>query len=154
MEVGCGDGRDAVEISQRVAWYEGFDPSEGLLEIARRRLPVASFVKADALSYRYPENVDIVFAFASLLHVDRDDLQKVFSMVGRSLRAGGIFFISLKESPAYKAEVKKDEYGERMFYYYNPVLVEGLSGTLFTTVYQDHRQIGKTAWCTVALQKS
>lgn len=41
VEVGCGDGRDAVDIVPRVAWYQGFDPSKGLLALAHKRLPDA-----------------------------------------------------------------------------------------------------------------
>ena len=39
VEIGCGDGRDAIEIVKRSGWYEGFDPSEGLLDIARNTYP-------------------------------------------------------------------------------------------------------------------
>ncbi len=86
IEIGCGDGRDATEIIKRVGWYEGFDPSEGLLQIARARLPDTSFVKADAISYEYPENLDVIYAFASLLHLSKEDLPKVFDKASESLR--------------------------------------------------------------------
>jgi SAM-dependent methyltransferase len=125
VEIGCGDGRDALEISKKTSWYEGFDPSIKLLEIAKIKVPSGSFIKADAVNYRYPKNIDIIFAFASLLHVNRDELITVMKKVYSSLRDGGIFYISLKERAVYTEEVKKDEYGERMFYYYNPSIING-----------------------------
>ena len=85
VEIGCGDGRDAVEIFKRVSWYEGVDPSAGLIKMAKDRLPNATFVKADALTYNYPKDVDVVFAFASLLHVSKDNLKKVIQKVANSL---------------------------------------------------------------------
>ena len=91
VEIGCGDGRDATEIIKRVEWYEGFDPSEGLLKIARQKLPQASFVRADALIYNYPSNLDVIYAFASLLHVNKGDLKTVFEKAAKALRKGGIF---------------------------------------------------------------
>jgi len=154
VEIGCGDGRDAIEIVKRVGWYEGFDPSKGLLEIAKKNLPITSFVVADALTYDYPQNVDVIFAFASLLHVNKTDMPRVFEKAAKSLRSGGIFYISLKERGAYTEEVKKDEYGERMFYYYNTELIKELAGDLFTAVHEDHQKIGNTDWFTIALKRN
>lgn len=153
VELGCGDGRDAVEIIDRTAWYEGFDPSEGLLELARNRLPDTSFVKADALSYEYPDNLDVVFAFASLLHVNRTDLGSVLEKIAKSLRPKGILYATFKERPDYQEELQEDEFGKRMFYYYNPATVKKLAGDAFTTVYEKHRTIGHTDWFAIALQK-
>jgi SAM-dependent methyltransferase len=154
IDIGCGDGRDAAEIIKRTAWYEGFDPSEGLLKLARRKLPQTSFVRADALSYNYPSNLDVVYAFASLLHVNQADLKKVFEKVSKALRKGGIFYISLKERAAYAEEVKKDKHGERMFYHYNVALIKELAGKEFSTVAEDHQTIGKTNWFTIALKSN
>lgn len=153
VEIGCGDGRDAQEIIKRVSWYEGFDPSKELLKIARDKLPGTSFVEADALTYTYPANTDIVFAFASLLHVNKTDFKTALEKVASSLRAGGLFYISLKEREVYTEEAKKDEYGERMFYYYNPGLIKDLSSELFLSVHEAHQQVGKTDWFTIALKK-
>lgn len=153
IEIGCGDGRDAVEIVKRVSWYQGFDPSSGLLEIAKLKLPAASFVLADALNYQYPTDLDIIFAFASLLHVDKNDLAQVFDKIYDALRHGGVVYISLKERDGYQEEIKSDDYGDRMFYYYNPSIIKDIAGHKFETVFSDHQQIGKTAWFTIALTK-
>ncbi len=94
-----------------------------------------------------------IFAFASLLHVNHVDLQKVLEKAHSSLRTGGIFYISLKKREYYTEEVKKDEYGERMFYYYNPKIIKKLSGGLYVSVYEADQKIGKTDWFTIALKK-
>ena len=139
---------------KRVSWYEGIDPSEGLLTIARQKVPGATFTKADALSYDYPENIDVIYAFASLLHVNRTDMPKVFEKIDHSLRSGGIAYISLKERSEYTEEVKVDTYGERMFYYYNPDVLKHLAGTAFTSVFEARQRLGETDWFTVALKKN
>ena len=153
VEIGCGDGRDTSEIIKRVSWYEGFDPSEGLLQLARRKLPGEKFVNATAQTYDYPPAVDVVFAFASLLHVNKKDLRVVFDKVYDSLVFGGIFFISLKERPRYVEEVKSDAFGERMFYYYSVDDITRIASSKFKLVYEDHQKIGETDWFTVALKK-
>lgn len=153
VEIGCGDGRDAKEIIPRVSHYIGVDPSMGLLDIARQSLPEAKFVLGDALSFNYPEGTDIVFAFASLLHVPKADMPKVLAKISHSLKTGGILYISLKERAQYEAEPKLDEYGERMFYYYNPTLIKLLADNSLVPVLEDHQQIGHTDWFTLALKK-
>ena len=154
IELGCGDGRDAIEIIKLVAWYEGIDPSKGMLKIARASSPGASFVLADALTYNYPKHIDVIFAFASLLHVKKDDLPKVFEKCARSLKVGGIFYISLKERDTYTEDIVKDDYGERMFYYYNVDLITQLAANLFEPIYIDHQIKGHTAWFTIALKRN
>lgn len=153
VEIGCGDGRDAAEIVPRVSSYVGVDPSEGLLEIARKRLPDTTFVKADALSYDYPKNIDVIYAFASLLHINKSDMKLALEKASKCLRSGGIYYISLKEREEYTEEVKHDQYGERMFYYYSPSIISDLSAQWFDVVHEEHQQFGHTAWFTIALKK-
>lgn len=153
VEAGCGDGRDAAEIIPRVAWYEGYDPSEGLLEIARKRLPDASFVKADAHTYAYPPNLDVIYAFASFLHIRKEELPEAFMGAGVALRPGGILYLSFKERPSYTEEIKRDEHGKRLFFYYTPDLVKELARDGFEAVYEDHQRMGHTDWFTLALKK-
>ena len=153
IEVGCGDGRDAKEIIKRASQYIGIDPSEGLLRIAKDNNPTGTFILADALSYSYPAQQDIIFAFASLLHVNRNDLSLVFKKVKDSLRTGGIFYISLKERPEYIEEIKEDKYGQRMFYYYNPSIIAEISDGSLESLYEHRHTIGNTDWFTIALKK-
>lgn len=97
VEVGCGDGRDAADIVPLVKTYEGFDPSRELIKLAQQRLPQASFTVADALSYGYPENVDVIYGFASYLHLNREDFRSACLKAQEALRDGGVLFMTLKE---------------------------------------------------------
>ena len=153
IELGCGDGRDAFEIIKRVKQYEGIDSSEGLLDIAKKKNPKGTFVLNDAISYEYPKKLDTIFAFASLLHLDQNDIYEVFEKASRALRLGGIFYISLKERSQYIEKLKKDKYGERMFYFYNPEIIKHLAGKSFESIYEDHQKHGDEDWFTIALKK-
>lgn len=156
LEIGCGDGRDAKEIVQLTPNYTGFDISEELIKIARADVPAGKFEVADAVTYEYPTNsLDAVFAFASLLHLDKDEVRDVLRKVYKSLREGGVFFISLKFSEAYKEELKEDKFGTRMFYFYNPELFIELAGEGWEVAYQDKGFItaGNTEWFELAFRK-
>jgi SAM-dependent methyltransferase len=156
LEIGCGDGRDAREIVAHTPNYVGFDISEELIKLARQHVPDGKFEVADALSYPYPENtLDVVFAFASLLHLDKAEVATVLQKVHAALRPGGILFISLKLAPKYKEELKEDKYGTRMFYFYNPTIISRLAAGNYEVIDQGGGfiTVGNTQWFEVALKK-
>ncbi len=113
VEIGCGDGRDAKIIVPLVKSYIGFDIAPRFIEIAKNYVPEANFRIGDAVTYVYPQELDIVFAFASLLHLQRADMQSVCNRVALALRPGGIFYISLKWASSYRKRLKKDEFGDQ-----------------------------------------
>lgn len=78
FEIGCGNGRDASFIITKTQYYHGIDASDGLISLAKQRVPEVQFEVADVVSYNFPALIDIIFAFASLIHIPREDLKKVF----------------------------------------------------------------------------
>ncbi len=153
VEIGCGDGRDAKEIIKRTKNYTGFDISEGFIKLAKKQIPNGKFEVADAATYKFSNNLDIVFAFASLLHLDKDEFRQVLRNVHKALKPAGIFYISVKYAPAYQEYIKKDEHGQRLFYFYHLELIEELAGKDYKTVYSERETIGHTDWLEVALRK-
>ncbi len=156
LEIGCGDGRDAKEILKRTKNYVGFDISEELVKLAKIYAPNGTFEVADAATYDYAkhQNLDVVFAFASLLHLNKDEVRKVLHKVCDSLRLGGVLYVSMKYRPQYEEEVKKDEYGQRMFYYYYPELfIELASDGFEATEGGKSFATRKVEWFDLALRK-
>jgi SAM-dependent methyltransferase len=153
LEIGCGDGRDAKEIVARAEWFKGFDISESLIELARQTVPGSDFEVADARTYEYPKNLDVVFAFASLLHLDKDEVQGVLEKVHEALNPNGIFYLSLKEKPEYMEEVKDDQYGRRLFYFYNADIISAMAENLYEVAAHTRKTIGHTDWFELALRK-
>jgi SAM-dependent methyltransferase len=155
IEIGCGTGKDAAEIIKYTDQYEGFDPAQGLLEIARKHVPEATFTEADALSYAYPSGAIIVFAFASLLHLNRDDFMAVAAKVAESLQTGGVFCMTLKEADAYAEQTQEDDFGTRLFYLYSPELVREMLNPSFELVYEGHDIVGpkKKKWMSLIFVK-
>ncbi len=153
LEIGCGDGRDALEITRLTDRYIGFDISDAMINLAREHVPGAQFYVGDAVDFPYPSETDIIFAFASLLHLDRDEVQQVFKTAADSLKKGGLFFISLKYASEYQRLVQEDRFGKRIFYLYNQQIIDELAGDSFQTVYAAKSVKGSTEWLETGLQK-
>jgi trans-aconitate methyltransferase len=67
-----------------------------MVAIASKRLPEASFSCANILEWESEEKFDIVFAFASLVHLDREDMKKAFRKIYALLKNNSLFTFSLK----------------------------------------------------------
>lgn len=140
-----------------VRTYLGTDYSNELLKIAQsRNLKNATFQCADMRSFDFNSHkpVDIIFAFASLLHLSKSEIAQVFSDSTTAIKSGGIWYISLKYGESYRKEIKEDEYGSRLFYFYTPDEVALVAGDAFTEVYRDFQTVGSTKWFTLALRKT
>ena len=156
LEIGCGDGRDAKEIIKHVSWYKGVDVSEELVKLARDYVPEADFEVADAVTYHYPKDIDVVLAFASFLHLDRDECAAVFKKLHKALNKDGVIYLSLKWAEAYKMETNTDRFGERQYYFYNEQVIKEIVGDLFTIEksWKEHLpSANHTEWIEVILKK-
>lgn len=154
VEIGCGDGRDARSIARKAAWYLGFDVSEELIKIAQEYVPEAKFLVADAANFKFPPSIDIVFAFASLLHLDKEELKVVLKNVHQGLNSGGVFYVSVKYSPRYKKVIKNDQYGKRLFYLYNEKTLISLAEPYFKLAQSWRKTIGHTDWLELMFVKT
>ena len=151
LEIGCGDGRDAKALVER-AEYTGFDISEELIKLARAHVSNATFEVADAATYSYPQDLDIVFAFASLLHLNKEELGTVLRRVHEALKSGGIFYISLKWAPEYTETIKEDKFGRRLFYLYNSDVIQELASDDYEIVTTFREVHGHTDWVEIILR--
>jgi ubiquinone/menaquinone biosynthesis C-methylase UbiE len=85
LEIGAGTGRDAAVLADAGYEYVGSDVSEGLLKIAKERLPNLKFVTQSVYDLRFSEKFDGFWASAVLLHIPRsrinEALQKIKSVI-------------------------------------------------------------------------
>jgi SAM-dependent methyltransferase len=152
LEIGCGNGRDAVEILKHTSDYLGVDYSQGLLDIARQYVPNARFERADVEEYNFPSGLDAIFAFASLLHSNKETLGEVLNRAYQTLNEDGIFFISLKKG-TYTEETKNEEYGTRTFYYYEPKDIRELVAGRYKVVHENVQTLRGQDWLEMILQR-
>ena len=128
------------------------DISTEMLEIAKENVPEADFAQADIDTYQFPKGVDIVFAFASLLHSSKESLFGLFTRMHNALNEDGIVYMSLKRGDSYSTAVVEDQYGPRKFYYYTRETLLEIAGSKFEEVFYEEQERIET-WFTVILRK-
>jgi SAM-dependent methyltransferase len=100
VDLGCGSGALAHEVSQRGYRVLGIDLSEPMLALARKRAPRAEFRRASFLRASLPHCVAVVGAgecFGYLFDRGNDDraLSKLFLRVHGALAPGGVFLFDM-----------------------------------------------------------
>jgi len=151
LELGCAYGREAKEILKRTNDYLGIDIAENFIKMAKQQVPNGNFKVADLENFDFPNDIDIVFAFASLLHSDKKTLQNVLNKVYDKLNLGGIFYISLRRGP-YHSTTRNNDFDKRTFYYYDLKILKGILGD-FKIVYHEDQIIFNQKWLIIVLQK-
>lgn len=98
VDLGCGPGNSTVLLRSRFpdAALLGIDNSSNMLEVARRRVPSATFVQADIAQWRAQEPPDFIFANAALHFVPNHYalIQRLVSM----LAPGGLIAAQMPNS--------------------------------------------------------
>ena len=123
LEVGCGTGRDALELVQIFAEYTGVDGSAGMLTIAKEVVPGARFEIGNFLELPYNnESFDACWCASTLLHCDRTNVLKPVQEICRILKPGGTAFISMRKKIDIDEHIKPvaDSSEGRYFAYYTP----------------------------------
>ncbi|HEY4515599.1 MAG TPA: class I SAM-dependent methyltransferase [Candidatus Paceibacterota bacterium] len=152
LEIGCGNGRDAVEILKKTNHYLGIDISGELIRLAREKIPGANFEVADIASFEFSNGLDIVFAFASLIHVTKGEFKDILEKLFKSMNTGGVVRISLKHSPEYKEVTEESEFGIRTYYHYSEQDIQELVKD-FSIIKSEVLKKGRTIWLEVILKK-
>ncbi|MFZ5526633.1 MAG: class I SAM-dependent DNA methyltransferase [Pseudomonadota bacterium] len=97
LDLCCGTGQLMVPLAKQGHRLCGIDSSPAMLTCARRHVPQAELLQADARAFELPARFDGVFSTsASLNHIaSLDDLGRVFACVFQALRPGGVFAFDL-----------------------------------------------------------
>ena len=101
LDIGCGTGNYTCALESRDYAFYGIDPSEAMLEKARKRNCNVSWQNAAAENLSF-ENEFFAGAIASLTIHHWKDLSKAFSEISRVLKTNGkfVFFTTLPEQTA------------------------------------------------------
>jgi SAM-dependent methyltransferase len=152
LEIGCGNGRDGQEILKRTNDYLGIDISEELIKLAKEKVPEGHFEVADTLSFNFPMGLDLVFAFASLIHITKEEFKEVSEKLYNCLNDNGIVRISLKYSDTYKEVTEESEFGIRTYYHYSQEDIKEIANG-FKILKSEVLDKGRKTWLEVTLQK-
>ena len=95
LDLGCGSGRDSKYFLSHGREVISVDGSKELCRIAAEFLG-REVICCDFREYTPREIFAGIWASASLLHLDEDDIARVIARLSRSLSDGGIFYASFK----------------------------------------------------------
>lgn len=161
LDLGCGPGRDAKFFVERGHKVVGVDISSQMVALARVSVPTAEFIISDIESLNLtPESVDAIWASSSLLHVSKQAMPGVLANIYRSLKPGGIFYVSMKKGTG--EELKADlRYGgvEKFWNYVDEVeLIKLLTNQGFQILEQETHEKSTSyqthPWISVISQKA
>lgn len=91
LDLGCGCGVPAARILANAGHHvTGIDISDVQIERARRLVPTATFVRADAVELDLPPTrFDAVVCLYTLIHIPLADQPALIGRLGKWLRPGG-----------------------------------------------------------------
>lgn len=133
LDIGSGNG---VPVAQAIAGryrVTGVDISGGQVELARRHVPAAAFIKADIMATDFPAaTFDAVVSFYALLHIPREEHWTLLCRTYRWLRPGGWLLVNLAagDDPGTVYPAEGGFFGVRMYFSHftadrNEALVRG-----------------------------
>ena len=97
LDLGCGSGRDTKYFLSKGYKVDAMDGSMEICKVASDytgiNVKCLLFNELDEI-----DKYDGIWACASILHLDRDDLIDVFHRIARSLKDNGILYTSFKYS--------------------------------------------------------
>ncbi len=91
LDVGCGTGALAQRLAASGFDVVGVDPSEGMLDVMRRRSPEVTAVQASAMSLPFVnDSFDLVLTVAAIHHIaDARDVRSTLAEMVRVCRPSG-----------------------------------------------------------------
>ena len=99
LDLGCGSGALLTRHLAERFRVTGVELSSRMVQLARRNVPSATFIRADMASVRFPPNsFDGACAFYSLTHLPQEDLPPLLHKVASWLKPGGLFVASMSSS--------------------------------------------------------
>lgn len=118
LDIGFGSGRDMIYFQSQGYIVEGIDTS---IEFVNNMKSQGYNVKLESVEdMNYIKKYDAIWACASLLHVKRENLSKVFKRCNKALKENGILYCSFKYG---NQEVIKDN---RYFNYINEDIINDI----------------------------
>ena len=116
LERGCGAGVPITDHLARHYRVIGLDLSPGQLDMARRCVATAEFVRGDMAALSFADaSFDAVAAFYAIIHVPRDEHGQVLAEIFRVLRPGGLLVMTAGTEDSADV-VEEDWLGAPMFF--------------------------------------
>lgn len=117
LDAGCGVGRDSQYFIKQGYKVTSFDASQKMVDLCNQ-YPFAFCEKLNFNEIDFPPKFDLVWACASLLHLNESEFKQAIYRLYKSMRHGGIIYFSLKKN--INVDTQRD------FYYYDEEKINNL----------------------------
>lgn len=107
LDLGCGTGipidKYLVDKGIRV---RGIDISQKHVNLAKRNVPSAEFVKGDFSEFDFDEKFDAIISFYAIFHIPREEHKDLFLKMYDLLNDNGVILVTLGTSGSEYGEEK------------------------------------------------
>ena len=124
LDAGCGVGRDTQYFIRHGFKVSSFDASEKMVELCNQ-YPFAFCEQKSFTDIDSPPTFDLVWACASLLHLNESEFESAISRLVKTLGPDGYFYFSLKK------KIDNSKTAERDFYTYGDDYIHELLVTRY-----------------------
>lgn len=97
LDLGCGLGRDSKYFYDKGYEVVAADPSTEMCKKTRELVPI-DVLELRAEDLEFENEFDAIWACASLLHVNANDMESVLKKAVRSVKNAGIIYVSWKNA--------------------------------------------------------
>lgn len=146
IEIGSGYGGDARELIKHygVDNYIGVEPAKGLLTIAHKQNPNATFLQKSIYSLDFPANsFNGFWTSAVLIHLPKNRLAECLTMLKKITKDSGIGFISVLEG---EGDMEESRPGRYYTLWKKEKFEEILKNNNFTILYFEKIETDESPW--------
>jgi SAM-dependent methyltransferase len=138
LEIGCGPGM-YLSLIPNLYKKTACDINEGLLEIAKKQVPDATFYKGNFNVLNFKEAFDFIYCIGVLIYFTPTELKEVLNKMHRLLNSGGILYINYPNAIS-KADVR---FTDLTYVQYSPNYIEKLIEGKFEIISHHHAFDGR-----------
>ncbi len=152
LEIGSGHGEDAAKLINHygIENYIGCEPAKRLLKIAKKKNPKANFINISVYELAdLNQKFDGFWISATIIHIPKDKLDKVFKNVHNVIRKGGIGFLSIMEG---FADMEESRPGRHYSLWMADEFEKELIGANFNIIKKRRIKTSASPWLTYLLK--
>lgn len=114
LDLGSGVGIpfDKYLVDKKIK-VTGIDISQKHVNLARKNVPKAKFIKGDFSKYHFKDRFEAIISFYAIFHIPREEHQELFSKMYGLLNQKGIILVTLG-AKEYKYDVNPNFVGAPM----------------------------------------
>lgn len=109
LDLGSGTGLPFAKLFVEKGFnYLGVDISSQMIKIAQKNVPLANFMELSMTDLNFENKFNGVFSSYSMLLLSPQLLKDVAKKIVKSLKKGGLFYLSLNEPQVKNADLDED----------------------------------------------